>query len=412
MKEKNTKTESKFIKFARVAFYAVMKPFVWIYSVVFQGVRFSKNGYKIPKGSALFLSNHVTNWDGLYLNCMFFTRIIRFIVNEEMFENKFVAWFSKNLLGEVCRGVKSNDVSDILEMKRIVKKKASLGLYPEGDIDFFGRNLPIEISIAKFAKMLGIPVVLTRIQGAHIRAPRWADRARHAHIRYSVTDVISAQEVKSLPAQALYERILKGIENDDLAYQSETRYRQFPAPKRAEWLELGLFYCPNCHSYETLFSKGDQLFCRSCDFWAKYDRYCMMQSKDGNEPALLTAWDDRQRKALKDRLKNRNGKEPIFIAKDLELYVATPKGVYQRKLEKTDVTIYQDRLTYICNETEVVIPIQEMQKISVRHKDLLEIYYGDGRLCFGTKKRKWSAYLYVLTLLELKNYQPNKGERL
>ena len=138
----------------------------------------------------------------------------------------------------------------------------------------------------------------------------------------------------------------------------------------------------------------------------------MMQSKHGNEPALLTAWDDRQRKALKDRLKNRNGKEPIFIAKDLELYVATPKGVYQRKLEKTDVAIYQDRLTYTSNETEVVIPIQEMQKISVRHKDLLEIYYGDGRLCFGTKKRKWSAYLYVLTLLELKNYQPNKGERL
>lgn len=387
-----------------------MKPLIWFYVVIFQHVRFRKNGYKVPKGPVLFLSNHVTNWDPFYLNCMFFTRIIRFIAHDEMFQNKFFAWFSKNILGEVCRGRTDESISDVLEMKRLIKSGATLGLYPEGDIDMFGRTLPIGISVAKFARLLGVPVVLTKVQGACIRAPRWADKARHAHITYSITDVIYPSELKNTPVNELYERILSGIVVDEYAYQKEIKVKQFPAPKRAEWLELGLFYCPSCGKFETLTSKGDKIYCKSCDFKAKYDRYSMIESVTSPLSFNLpTEWDDLQKKVLCEKLASYADDKPFLIANDLDYYCVSQTEYFKKPIAKATLKLYKDRLE-IAFDNELqsqTIQMKDIRKATLQYKDVLEIQYDNIRIRFQTKERKWSAYLYALTidyLIKAKKY--------
>lgn len=391
--------ESKWIRFLRCVFYCIMKPFVWFYVVVFQHVRFRKNGYKLPKGPVLFISNHVTNWDPFYLNCMFFTRIIRFIANDELFKNKYYAWFSKNILGEVCRGKTDESVSDVLAMKRLVKSGATLGLYPEGDIDMFGRTLPIGVSVAKFVKMLGVPVVLTRVQGACIRAPRWADKARHAHITYSVTDIISPREWKTMSVTELYERILRGITVDEFAYQRQLQYKQLLARRRAEWLELGLFYCPHCRQFETLQSKGDKVFC-PCGFTARYNRRGMLESVQKPLPwTLLTEWDSAQKRALCEKIEAHTGEQPLLQAEGLDYY-RTEKTAYCKKpLAKASLKVYKDRLEVIFDGEETHnIPMYEVKRATLQHKDILDVLCKDCLLRFCTKTRKWSAYLYALAI--------------
>lgn len=393
--------ENKGIKLLRVCFYALMKPLIWFYIVVFQHVRFRRNGYKIPKGPVLFLSNHVTNWDPFYLNCMFFTRIIRFIAHDELFQNKFFAWFSKNILGEVCRGKTDESISDVLEMKRLVKSGATLGLYPEGDIDMFGRTLPIGVSVAKFARLLGIPVVLTEVQGACIRAPRWADKARHAHITYSITDIIYPNELKSTPVNELYARILRGIVVDEYAYQKQLQYKQFPATKRAEWLELGLFYCPNCGKLETLTSKGDKLICKECGFKTKYNRYSMLEPINVPfDKTLLTEWDDRQKKVLYERLDSHTGTEPFLIAENLDYYQVSETEYFKKPIGRCALKLYKDKIEIISSNdsTPKIISIKDIKRATLQYKDVLEIRYGEIRMRFQTKQRKWSAYLYATAL--------------
>ena len=398
--------KDKLITILRVCFYFFMKPFIWIYSVVFQGVRFRRNGYKIPKGPVLFLSNHVTNWDPFYLNCMFFSRIIRFIAHDELFQNKFFAWFSKNILGEVCRGRTDESISDILEMRRLVKSGATLGLYPEGDIDMFGRTLPIGESVAKFARLLGIPVVLTKVQGACIRAPRWADKPRRAKITYSITDIIAPNELKSTSVNELYERILRGIAVDEYAYQKQLQYKQFPASKRAEWLELGLFYCPSCGKLETLTSKGDKVYCKACGFQAKYNRYSMLEPVSGSLPfQLLTEWDDEQKKVLCERLDLHTDTAPFLVADHLDYYRVERRGYFKKPICKVNLKLYKDRLEITFDDGAKVqtIPMKDIRQASLQYKDVLEIHYGDYRIRFQAKDRKWSAYLYALTINRLIN---------
>lgn len=393
--------KNKLITILRVCFYYLIKPFLWVYSVVFQGVRFRRNGYKIPKGPVLFISNHITNWDAFYLNCMFFSRIIRFIAHDELFQNKFFAWFSKNILGEVCRGRTDESVSDILEMRRLVKSGATLGLYPEGDIDMFGRTLPIGESVAKFARLIGVPVVLTKIQGACIRAPRWADKPRRAKITYSITDIIYPNELKSTPVKDLYARILQGITVDEYAYQKQLQYKQLPATRRAEWLELGLFYCPSCGKLESLTSKGDRIICTSCGFEAKYNRYCTLESVNGDLPfQLLTEWDDEQKSVLYSRLDECTGNALFLIADNLDYYQIAHTEYFKKPLCKASLKLYKDRLeiAFESNKEALIIPIKDISKAILQHKDVLEIWCEDIRIRFRTKERKWSAYLYALAI--------------
>ena len=402
------KKQDKLNKILRNIFYAIIKPWVWLYIVLFQHVRFQRNGYKLPKGQILFLSNHLSNWDGVYLSGMFFNRSIRFVAHDELFKNKFFSWCAKVLLGEIKRGMKSSDISDVRQMKKVLKEGDDLGLYPEGDIGFFGRTLPIEKSVAKLCKLLGVSVVLTKIEGAGIRAPRWASRPRHTPITYSITDVISITEINALSVDELHERIVKGISGDDFAYQKQRMVKQFPSFGRAEWLQLGLFYCPSCQRFETLTSKNDKLLCVNCGLKVKYNRYSMLEGL--TQPlgfTLLTEWDDLQRRALYKKIDASQNDKAIFIARDLDFYEVKQTQYFKKPQGKVALKIYTDKLGYLFDEKETFIFIKDMRRIILQHKDVLEIHYADKRIRFCTKQRKWSGYMYVKALEYLKEKSIN-----
>lgn len=389
-------------EFAQHLFYFLLRPFLWFYIVVFQHVRFKRNHKKVPKGPVLFLSNHLSNWDGIYINAMFWNRIVHFIVHDEMFKNKFLGFLSNVLLGEVKRGMSTSDISDILTIRQLVKKGKSVGLYPEGDIDMFGRTLPVEISVAKFVKMLRIPVVIMRIDGACIRATRWGKYAHHSHITYSIREVLSVEQIQKMSLEELYKVIMDGITVDDLAYQENVlRYKQWPGPARAEWLELGLYMCPKCHRLEVLKSKGAYVYCSECGFKAKYNRYAMLE---GEEVPFhnLTKWDDWQYSELKKIIDQAEEKGLILATNDLDLYHVKEVEFFKKPIGRTDLKLYKDRIVYQENGEEITLYIQDMTRLMLQYKDVLEIHFGTSRIRFRTERRKWSAYLYWKALLYIK----------
>ncbi len=385
----------------RILFYVAWKPWMYLYVTLFQHVRFKRNGFKVPKGPCLFLSNHLSNWDGIYLDCMFMFRIIRFIVHEELYKNKFLAFMCR-LAGMVRRGMNEKDISDVLAIRKLAKEGCDIGLYPEGDIDMFGRTLPIASSVAKLAKMLKLPVVVLRVEGAVIRTSRWAKYARHAHITYSIKDVISLEELKSLGTDELYKRINSKISANDYDYQRNLMYKQWPGKDRAMWLELGLFWCPKCGKFEVLSSKGNKLFCTNCDFMAKYNRYGFLEEINYPLPSdSLPSWDDVQIKVLHDYIDNSND-DLLFEAHDLDYYKVKQVEYFHNPLARGTLRIYKDRIGCIINNNEEVIYIKDMVKIYLQHKDVFEVHFGEDRIRFMTQERKWSAYLYIQALKYLK----------
>ena len=129
----------------------------------------------------MFLSNHHTNWDPVYLNVMFFYRKYILLQMKKLLKIIFHFIF-KTCLGNIKRSSNKSDVSDVIGILRLKKEGHNIGIYPEGDIDMFGRIINRNIAISKLAKKLSMPIVLLSLKGAHLRAPRWSKLPHHSKI--------------------------------------------------------------------------------------------------------------------------------------------------------------------------------------------------------------------------------------
>lgn len=389
--------------------YVIIETFTMLYGVIFQHVRFRFKGYRIPKGPIFVLSNHHSNWDPLYLAPMFYFKFIRFIAHDELFQNWFYSFVIKTCLGQVRRGMDEADPKPIFELMRIAKKGGSIGLFPEGDIDMFGQTLPFEKSVAKLAKSIKLPVVLTRITGAHIRAPRWRKYPYASKITYSVTDVIKPDQIASMSLDELYQRIYHGIHADEMLYQRHAKIVQIGFD-RAKWLELGLFMCPQCKQLETLTSKNNDIYCSSCSFSAHFNRYSFFSYKGTPYFTSTPTWDAWQRQELIQRL-NQPSSETILTSPVMDMFTCMVGEYFTTEpVGQVVLTLQHDCLCI--NNTRssqtTIIPFSDLKYAQLRYKDVLEIRSGAQRYRFSTKQRIWSAYLWKIALNHL--MQPSMEE--
>ena len=145
-----------------------------------------------------------------------------------------------------------------------------LGVFPEGRRCPGGVTGPIPAELAARIQNSGLGLVVLRLEGAYLTAPRWADRIprpgrlRARVMRTLTPGVLQAMETDEL--QALLEQ--------DLCEDAYETVRRRPGPYRgertAERLEKLLCVCPKCGAVGTMESRDNEFYCRSCGFTTVY----------------------------------------------------------------------------------------------------------------------------------------------
>jgi 1-acyl-sn-glycerol-3-phosphate acyltransferase len=387
---------------AKIFLFGVLKPFLWLWFKVVQNVHFVKPKVSIPEGPILMVGNHNTNWDGFYSCVMFFSRFPHYIVHDELFSNQKRSRIIGNFLGQIRRATTENDPEPLKSMKVFVDNGQSVGVFPEGDIDMFGKGIPIGPTMGKMAKFLKVPVVIFKIKGAHLRAPRWSRLPHRSRIEVEVVDVISSEEVKTLTAPTIQKRVEAGIYSNEYDFQDSKKIKLL-GPARAEWIELGLFLCPKCHRYETFHSKGNDFTCQSCGLKVTINQNLLLQFPEKVYFERPDKWDIWQQSSLGLDIDAMLPDALLFSAQDLK-FETTPAEEYFKKNEYAGATIrlYRDRLEISTAYQEIKIPITEINKVRLQYKDTLEIFYGANKIRLQRSTPKWSAYLWVSVLLYLK----------
>ncbi len=375
--------------------YGFLKPLLFVYFHLFQNVHFKKNGFKIPKGPFFSIGNHHTNWDGFYHCIMFYRRFPHFIVHDEAFKNPAYTWIFGDFLGQVKRGQDSSDMEPILTLKRLLASGQSVSVFPEGDIDMFGRTLTVDASIAKMAKFLGAPIVLTRVRGAHLRAPRWSNLAHHSRIIFEVSDVIMATEIQTMSISALHHRIVQGITVNAYDDQLAKPIRVW-GQRRAEWMELGLYLCPACHRYETLISRGNHFVCSCCGLTGTVDRHLLVHTEPENHFARPDEWDHWQASELAEKIKQTRPGEHLFTLAGGTMAMVEADQYFDHAAISATARLYLDRIEIEPDGQELIrLPIEDIVAVQVQYKDVFEIATKTKRYRLGRKFPKWSAYLWV-----------------
>ncbi|MGN0807919.1 MAG: hypothetical protein ACI4MN_05700 [Candidatus Coproplasma sp.] len=136
-------------------------------------------------------------------------------------------------------------------------------MYPEAMFSLDGCASYIPPSVGKMCKLLGIPVVVLNMQGSFIISPQWNKTRQPCPQRATITQIVNAEEIKTLSADVINERILKAFERDDFKYQYDNKIEN-NYKNRAHGLHSILYQCPHCKKEFEMYSEGTRLWCNSC----------------------------------------------------------------------------------------------------------------------------------------------------
>jgi len=302
-----------------------------LYLVLFYRIRMVKQkGFKL-KGPCLLLANHLNTFDGVYIQALV-SRPIRFVIGDGIFKNKYL----RGLMSLVEYIPKKKFVSDskaIRHILRVIKNKGIVGLFPEGRRTWDGKSVKIAPATFKLVKMLKVPIVFAKINGAYFTEPRWSNNFRRGKIEIEFKTLIDQKTLKQMSVEQIEEVITNELEHNEFEWQEEKKI-PFKGKRLAEGFERMLYTCPECSSDDSIKTSGNEIECSVCG--AKYyiDEYGYLHSKKGFLPGSsvvdINKWQFDQLKKRFDALE------------DGEVYMCNDNA---ELLKSPDVTVPFEQVT-------------------------------------------------------------------
>ena len=197
-----------------------------------------------------------------------------------------------------------NEITTLRHMRTCIERdKNVMCVFPESRYSFDGTLNSIPASLGKMAKLMKVPVAVLRMNGNYLSLPQWNSVRRHPPIHCEIERIATAEEVLSLSANELQERIAAGLKHDDFAYQLENKI-VIEDPKRAEGLHHILYQCPHCKKEFEMSSEGTLLSCNSCKKEWELTKYGQLAAKSGEtEFPHIPDWMNWQREQVRQEVR-------------------------------------------------------------------------------------------------------------
>jgi len=158
-----------------------------------------------------------------------------------------------------------SDVNLIRDMKYAIDKLgSSIVMYPEASYSFDGTETPLPDSLGKCLKLLNVPVIMIKTEGAFLRDPLYNGlRKRDTDVSAIVEYLLSPDEIKSFSVDELNKRLSQAFSYNHFKSQYENGIT-IDEPFRAEGLHRVLYKCPHCKTEGKMTGKGTTIKCSEC----------------------------------------------------------------------------------------------------------------------------------------------------
>ncbi|MBQ6818562.1 MAG: hypothetical protein IJP35_03030 [Clostridia bacterium] len=168
------------------------------------------------------------------------------------------------LIGAICTRKFTMDLHLVKSINRVLKRGDILCMYPEARYSPCGITSYMPDSLGKLIRMNKVPVVVVVHHGNYLHSPFWHFRKkRKVPMHTTMTQVLTAEQVKSMTPAQINETVRAAMEYDEYRYQREQGIL-VKETFRAEGLHKVLYQCPHCLAESQMDSKGSELFCTAC----------------------------------------------------------------------------------------------------------------------------------------------------
>ncbi len=252
-----------------LAHYPIRQPrlivwLIWLLSKIgligmdYQIEKVNAEGLKPPY---MLLSNHMYFIDFLVCAMALGNTRVNNVVSIDGYYRR--PWLME-LIGSIGTRKYTMDLHLIKSINKVLKRGDVLSMYPEARYTPAGITNYIPESLGKLVKMNKVPVVVMLHRGNHLYSPFWDFRhKRKAPLRATLTQILTAEQVKSMSVEEINKAIVDAMQYDDYRYQKENGIR-ITEPFRAQGLHKVLYQCPHCLKESEMDSEGAEIFCKAC----------------------------------------------------------------------------------------------------------------------------------------------------
>lgn len=259
-----------------------------------------KLGKKEP---CLYLMNHSSFIDLKIASTVLYPRRFNIVMTSDGFVGK------KNFmrgLGCIPTNKFVTDPMLVRNMTRCLKQlKTSVLLYPEASYTFDGTATPLPYGIGKCVKILGVPVVMIKTEGAFLRDPLYNSlQLRKVDVSAAIEYLLSPEQIDGMSVDEINSVLKDRFTFDNFRYQQEHGI-VVDEPFRADGLERVLYKCPHCLSEGTTVGHGTKLTCNSCGVVYELDEHGYLKCVNASGKFdHIPAWYAWERSCVKEQIEN------------------------------------------------------------------------------------------------------------
>lgn len=230
---------------------------------------------------ALFLMNHSSFIDLKIAANILYPRPFNIVCTSDGFVGKSGLMHN---LGCIPTKKFITDTTLVRDLLYTVKDlKSSILMYPEASYTFDGTATPLPDSLGKLLKMLKVPVVMIKTEGAFLRDPLYNMlQLRKVNVSAKMTYVLSPEDIKEKKPEEL-NAILKELFTFDNFRTQQERGIKVTEAFRAEGLNRVLYKCPSCGKEGDMEGKGTHLCCHNCGKTWELTEDGFLKAEDGKD---------------------------------------------------------------------------------------------------------------------------------
>ncbi len=304
----------------------ILKPVCW-FLLLFVGFRYEKKGMdKLKKGEpCLVLMNHSSFIDLEIAAFLLADREYHIVTTLDGFVGK--NWLMR-LLGCISTKKFINDVTLVRDMRYTLKElKASVLMYPEASYSFDGTATPLPESLGKCLKLMGVPVVVIRTEGAFLRDPLYnCLQVRKTKVSATMEYILSPEDIKAKSVDELNQILTEQFTFDNFKIQQEKGII-IDEKFRADGLHRVLYKCPHCQTEGKMEGQGIHITCKECNNTYELTETGYLQSTTGETLINhVPDWYQWERECVRKELEDNTYR--LDIAVDIYMLINT-KCVYK-----------------------------------------------------------------------------------
>lgn len=257
-----------------------------------------RNELKNVDGPFVLLANHESALDVVNIVTQYKGKLNIAFGNNYYYSLPRIAQKIADACGVIHKQQFQSHVSDLTEMKEVIKAGGSLLIFPAGLMCEDGLSTPIPEATAPFIKWLGVDVYMARSIGTYFVMPKWSDIKRRGKSKIDVFKAFTAEELKS------YSEIEFRNKLDELLYfdayeDQEIDKFEYKNGDNTKGLENVVYQCPVCKTKYSIVADHNHISCTTCGFTQTMDTmgflHCGNAEQEVRHVSLWVKWIQEQR---------------------------------------------------------------------------------------------------------------------